>query len=72
MKQLIVIMTGLTLLLLCSNAFAASGKVTSATGVAPDRYAYYPGSEELGPDEMRVVACGTCPTRKELYNKYGV
>ena len=24
-----------------------------------DRDVYYPGSEDLGPDEMRVVACGT-------------
>ena len=38
---------------------AAGGKVKSRTGVAPDRYAYYPGTEELGPDEMRVTAGGT-------------
>ena len=37
----------------------AGGKVTSPTGTAPDRYVYYPGSEELGADEIRVVACGT-------------
>ena len=37
----------------------AGGKVTSPTGTAPERYVYYPGTEELGPDEMRVIACGT-------------
>ena len=37
----------------------AGGKVTSPTGIAPDRYVYYPGTEELGPDEIRVIACGT-------------
>jgi ribonuclease Z len=37
----------------------AGGRVTSATGTAPDRYVYYPGSEELGSDEIRIVACGT-------------
>ena len=37
----------------------AGGKVTSRTGTAPNRYAYYPGTEELGPDEIRVIACGT-------------
>jgi ribonuclease Z len=37
----------------------AGGKVTSPTGTAPDRYVYYPGTEELGADEMRVIACGT-------------
>ena len=40
-------------------AEAAGGKVTSPTGTAPDRYVYYPGTEELRPDEMRVTACGT-------------
>lgn len=41
------------------TAEAAGGKVRSPTGVAPDRYVYYPGTEELGRDEMRVIACGT-------------
>jgi ribonuclease Z len=38
---------------------AAGGQVKSPTAAAPDRYVYYPGTEELGPDEMRVIACGT-------------
>lgn len=38
---------------------AAGGKVKSPTGIAPDRYVYYPGSEELGKDEIRLIACGT-------------
>ena len=25
----------------------------------PDRDVYFPGTEDLAPDEMRVVACGT-------------
>ncbi len=41
------------------EAEAAGGKVTSPTGTAPDRYVYYPGTEELKPDEIRIVACGT-------------
>ena len=32
---------------------------TSPTGAVEDRDVYYPGSEELAPDEMRVVALGT-------------
>jgi ribonuclease Z len=28
-------------------------------GTAPDRYVYYPGTEELQPDEIRLTACGT-------------
>jgi len=42
-----------------SSVEAAGGKVKSPTGVAPERYAYYPGTEELGEDEIRVIACGT-------------
>ena len=38
---------------------AAGGKVKSPTGVAPDRYVYYPGTEELARDEIRVVCCGS-------------
>ena len=37
----------------------AGGQVTSPTGTAPNRYVYYPGTEELGKDEVRIVACGT-------------
>jgi ribonuclease Z len=37
----------------------AGGKVTSPTGTAPDRYAYYPGTEALAGDEIRLTACGT-------------
>ena len=37
----------------------AGGKVTSPTGTAPDRYVYYPGTEALVPDEIRITACGT-------------
>jgi ribonuclease Z len=31
----------------------------SPTAPHPNRDAYYPGTEQLAPDEMRVVACGT-------------
>jgi ribonuclease Z len=44
---------------LVSTAQAAGGKVTDPKGVAPDRYAYYPGTEALKADEIRVIACGT-------------
>lgn len=42
-----------------SASDAAGGKVESPTGTAPDRYVYYPGTEELGADEIRMTACGT-------------
>ena len=44
---------------LISSANAAGGEVKSPTGVAPDRYVYYPGTEALKMDEIRLVACGT-------------
>jgi ribonuclease Z len=47
------------LLLGATTAYAAGGKVTSPTGTAPDRYVYYPGTEDLAKDEIRLIACGT-------------
>ncbi|MHC4215555.1 MAG: hypothetical protein ACYSWP_19565 [Planctomycetota bacterium] len=44
---------------LVQEAEARGGKVKSPTGSAPERYVYYPGTEELAPDEIRVIACGT-------------
>ncbi len=44
---------------LTRSADAAGGVVKSATGTAPDRYVYYPGTENLSKNEIRVVACGT-------------
>jgi len=37
----------------------AIAQATSPTGVVADRDVYYPGTEALAPDEMRVVALGT-------------
>jgi ribonuclease Z len=42
-----------------SGVLAAGGPVKSPTGIAPDRYVYYPGTEELKKDEIRLIACGT-------------
>lgn len=38
---------------------AAGGKIKGPNVIAPDRYVYYPGTEILAEDEVRVVACGT-------------
>ena len=40
-------------------AEAGGGVVKSPNGVAPDRYVYYPGTEELKKDEIRIVCCGS-------------
>jgi len=42
-----------------SSAEAAGGVVPGPNVVAPDRYVYYPGTEELKDDELRLIACGT-------------
>ena len=42
-----------------NEALAGGGKVKSPVGTAPDRYVYYPGTEELGSNEIRLIACGT-------------
>ena len=44
---------------LINEAQAAGGMEKDPKGTAPDRYVYYPGTEELDPNEIRVVACGT-------------
>ncbi len=44
---------------LASVVSAISAPPASAVAALKDRDVYYPGSEALGPDEMRVVACGT-------------
>ncbi len=36
-----------------------SGTISGPNVIAPDRYIYYPGTEVLAEDEVRVVACGT-------------
>ena len=52
---------GLTNILLpfINKAEAAGGMVDGPNVVAPDRYVYYPGTEVLAKDEVRVIACGT-------------
>jgi ribonuclease Z len=42
-----------------SGAQAAGGVVKGPNVIAPDRYVYYPGTEVLAMDEVRVIACGT-------------
>ena len=43
----------------------AKPKITP-TGMLKDPNVYFPGTEELAPDEMRVVSCGTgMPTARE-------
>ena len=48
--------TGLEII---KSAEAAGGEVTDPVGTAPDRYVYYPGTEKLKKDEIRLIACGT-------------
>ena len=41
------------------EAQAAGGKIKDPTGTAPNRYVYYPGTEALAEDEIRVICCGS-------------
>ena len=40
-------------------AHAAGGVIKGPNAEAPDRYVYYPGTEVLAKDEIRIIACGT-------------
>jgi ribonuclease Z len=42
-----------------SSALAAGGVIEDINAPAPNRFVYYPGTEQLAKDEIRVVACGT-------------
>ena len=42
-----------------SDAEAAGGLINGPNVTALDRYVYYPGTEVLARDEIRVIACGT-------------
>jgi ribonuclease Z len=41
------------------DSLVPAGVVKSRTGVAPNRLRYYPGTEALGAEEIRMVALGT-------------
>jgi hypothetical protein len=41
------------------TALPQEGRVVSRTGIVENRDVYYPGTEALAADEMRVIACGT-------------
>jgi ribonuclease Z len=52
-------LTGVAVTLGSVILIGAGGTVKSPTGIAPDRYAYYPGTEDLDKNEIRLIACGT-------------
>ena len=58
-KTMTAFITAGIMVLTTSLGHTAGGKVTSPTGTAPDRYVYYPGTEALDKDEIRLFACGT-------------
>ena len=50
-----------------ATALAAEApKTITPTGTLADPNIYFPGTEELAPDEMRLISCGTgMPTARE-------
>ncbi len=59
MKSILALILSLVFCAGIAKSFAAGGTVKSPTGIAPDRYVYYPGTEELAKGEIRLIACGT-------------
>ncbi len=67
MKYCIRSCLGIILLFVAPFVHAAGGTVKGPNQVAPDRYVYYPGTEVLDKDEVRVIACGTgMPDQRRL------
>ena len=58
-RELSILLSVMVLFLSPSFSLAASDILKTPTGTVLDRDVYYPGTEELGHDEMRVIACGT-------------
>jgi ribonuclease Z len=58
-RPVVTFIAGVAATLAVILLLGAGGTVNSPTGTAPDRYVYYPGTEELGKDEIRLIACGT-------------
>ena len=52
-------LSGVALTVAAVIFLGAGGVVKSPTGIAEDRYVYYPGTEELGKEEIRLIALGT-------------
>jgi ribonuclease Z len=59
MRVVTTFLCGVGLAVAALALLGAGGVVKSPTGVAPERYAYYPGTEALRKDEIRLIACGT-------------
>lgn len=67
MKHATQCVRALFLILFTQVVMAAGGVIKSPTGTAPDRYVYYPGTEVLDKNEVRVIACGTgMPDQRRL------
>jgi len=58
-RMITAFLTGVALTFGTMILMGAGGTVKSPTGTAPDRYAYYPGTEDLDKNEIRLIACGT-------------
>ncbi len=59
MKNIFLILSGVVLTFAVLSFVAFTQGDSSPTKAVSDRDVYYPGTEDLAPDEMRVVACGT-------------
>ncbi|MEJ2270026.1 MAG: hypothetical protein P8Y04_09675 [Desulfobulbaceae bacterium] len=57
MNRLLFVLIGILLISGSASAYESPPKVSPVE--ARERDVYYPNSEDLGRDEMRVIACGT-------------
>jgi len=55
----VLLILAVALSIVSRTVVAATGSSASPVKALAERDVYYPGSEDLAPDEMRVIACGT-------------
>ena len=58
-KETFVLVVSSLLVIAMNPTWGAGGVVTGPNTEAPDRYVYYPGTEVLAKDEIRIVACAS-------------
>ena len=72
MKLMLAFLSGIGFLLVLGLTSAENEQTLSPVKAVPNRDAYFPNTEDLGPNEMRIISLGTAmpfqrPAQAALY-----